>query len=676
MAMVFVWPRLPAVNQDECMPFFAATYFTKEPQAQSALLNNYKAPVFGWRIPLRCYPYAGPVRGFLYQSLSFPFGRPHYPYHRVMNTLFLGLLLGVLTWSAFRLGGGSAWAAAACLSLLLVDLSLQIQLITDEGQDLLAFLLGGCLWLLCDALLKSPRPRHALLLLLIVFLGVWDKINFLWLVGAALAGCLTAGFSLPKARRLPVAALLLGGMSVGLLAIFALIPDYARAVWLGMQKSGGYGLHTLLWKSQTLIEYLDPLYAHHRYGRLFRMSDTWYYDAYDASFMLFYGITAIGCLWAGWKKMRSNETELARPLLFAGAFLPALFVAVIKTRDSWAAHHILFLKPFAYVAFGLLIATIAAKYRPVKIGLCAIPVLWFGAVSVKGTLDLQKAPHSTGFYDVSWNAVDAWRKACDSPAQAVFALDWGAFYSGVMYSRPDQRWEMAKLTQAQDLRTLASQSNSTEIGLLLKPNGPGAWLLLPHALGKEFVSVSEETFDRRPGDPWIYRQIHWNRWPPNAFLKLGEESQNLLKDPDFTGWRTEKWEKTPDCASLTDGSCLRHTDEADSRLIQEIVLKPNVIYKISGLVRTEGVGWKAKGAHLGFVEYNDFAESRDLRGNSDWQELSFWVIQRGKDPLTVTFACRLGTFGSPNTGTAWFKDPQVRRVQSLEPDVSVLELTP
>jgi hypothetical protein len=87
----------------------------------------------------------------------------------------------------------------------------------------------------------------------------------------------------------------------------------------------------------------------------------------------------------------------------------------------------------------------------------------------------------------------------------------------------------------------------------------------------------------------------------------------------------------------------------DARWTQNVPVSPSTWYRISGWVKTENVGDKAMGAYLSVM--NTFNNTAELRGTQDWQQVGMWVKTSGLE-TTLPIACRLGGYGSLNTGTA------------------------
>ncbi len=138
----------------------------------------------------------------------------------------------------------------------------------------------------------------------------------------------------------------------------------------------------------------------------------------------------------------------------------------------------------------------------------------------------------------------------------------------------------------------------------------------------------------------------------------GDLSKGAGNSPDH--WRAEGWNQKPETTTYTwsfqpgsPGELLVNSRAAnDARWMQSLNLGPGWYY-FSAKVRTEGVGPNATGASLSILE--DGIMSPDLRGTNDWRELGFYLKVGGQGG-DLELACRLGGFGSVNTGRAFFRD--------------------
>jgi hypothetical protein len=125
-----------------------------------------------------------------------------------------------------------------------------------------------------------------------------------------------------------------------------------------------------------------------------------------------------------------------------------------------------------------------------------------------------------------------------------------------------------------------------------------------------------------------------------------------------TGWRTEAWardlsrfgwEVTPEGTGTVS---ITNMGANDARWCQQVPVEPGASYRVSTRVKTRDIGALTAGA-LVAIEPR-IADSRDLRGTQDWQELE--VVAQAGEMTTWDVCLRLGSYANLNTGTAWFTD--------------------
>ena len=678
-----LWPGLPPVNQDEYLPLLPMSWFTKEPNARTSLLRSYVIRVLGRDVPALAYPYAGSLKGLLYTATSLPASISTY---RRANLFLVGCLFSLVLWATSKLSRGSLVAAGLCLVFLIADTSLIVLGITDEGPIMIGLILATVLLMLLTSAVEAPRWWLALPVALVVFLGVWDRLNFVWFVASGLMGCAAASIARPlrdAARLLTISAI---GCAIGLAAVAYFLPQYTGAI---LAPGKGIPLQDLtrLWEHWImLMNVLDPFAAYHRYINVSIIfgSEHALYVAYRWVFSILALTVMVASLRVAALRLRRAH-HCAGLLFFLGAFLVSLFVLIVKTADAWSSHHIILVKPFVYIALSCLLME-TTRFRGPLIALAALLAAGFGYTGVRGYVDMQSAPPIFGIYDVSWNAVEAWQAASRSNVSNVYALDWGVFYPGVVTSPADQRWEMTEVETPEKLLNLSFGKAVANIGLLFRASGPHRWLLSSSDVDKNYVVVEQRMFGNHKGEKWVFLIVNTpgrrNIEPPTT-----KPPSNLVRNPAFREgeayWQYEKWEKEPGNAELAIVPCgptgtiscaqITHRGDADSRITQEIHLAPNAIYEITASAKARGVGERSKGVHLCLMSHL-VAESGELRGDTDWHQLRFYVSSP-KQPRRMRLAARLGTYGQINSGTAWFTAFAVREVAAPAKEVRVHELS-
>ena len=151
---------------------------------------------------------------------------------------------------------------------------------------------------------------------------------------------------------------------------------------------------------------------------------------------------------------------------------------------------------------------------------------------------------------------------------------------------------------------------------------------------------------------------------PNLVLN-GDFEKQLDNQP--VAWEFRKWEEKAaknyyglDKKIKHQGECsvrLEHNQQADSRWLQEVLVKPNTKYVLSAWIKTEGVSNEGRGAYLQIGDGGQKSET--ISGTNDWQkvELNF---QTGPGQNDVLVLCRLGDYGAPNIGIVYFDNVIVK----------------
>jgi len=189
-----------------------------------------------------------------------------------------------------------------------------------------------------------------------------------------------------------------------------------------------------------------------------------------------------------------------RPAHVVLAAFPALLLAaIVHTEQSYEVHHMATLKPALYVAASVLAGELAGMRRARVPVLAAWAGLALGALWIHGRAfaDLATAPPPRGqYWGVTWNMSDAWQAAARSPANVVFAADFGAWLPGALSSPADQRWESGSIP---DEATLEREMAGPEVvGFVFLADGPSGWLLAT----ERYAVAERRILDRHPGDRW------------------------------------------------------------------------------------------------------------------------------------------------------------------------------
>ena len=121
-----------------------------------------------------------------------------------------------------------------------------------------------------------------------------------------------------------------------------------------------------------------------------------------------------------------------------------------------------------------------------------------------------------------------------------------------------------------------------------------------------------------------------------------------------THWQADLWSATAgtefDWRPATDDQLgvlvIQSRRPNDARWVQDVPVKPQTWYQLSGFVRATGVSHKGLGANLSILR--GFEHAKPLKGNTGWTPVSMWF--KTKDETRIKVACRLGSYGQESAG--------------------------
>ena len=164
---------------------------------------------------------------------------------------------------------------------------------------------------------------------------------------------------------------------------------------------------------------------------------------------------------------------------------------------------------------------------------------------------------------------------------------------------------------------------------------------------------------------------------------LAEE--NLIVNGDFSemdgdlpaGWRKEMWltDQGISLLSVEDdglegrGACVSNVDANDARFVQTVTVKPDTLYRISGMIRAERCDGEGYGANLSVGGVFVYSDSKyDTAGRWEYVELYGYT---GDDQTSLDVYCRVGGYGQLSRGKAWFDDIEMAEADRAPSDVTV-----
>ncbi|MBN2536192.1 MAG: hypothetical protein JXB88_25145 [Spirochaetales bacterium] len=157
--------------------------------------------------------------------------------------------------------------------------------------------------------------------------------------------------------------------------------------------------------------------------------------------------------------------------------------------------------------------------------------------------------------------------------------------------------------------------------------------------------------------------------------------ENLIKNPSFElldsegnpkNWATHSWIKDDSVTRFEVDTKVAYTGSKSVAVnnmkknhgyyIQNVTVKANSFYRVTGWVRTENVGENLEGAGISVIDY--FEVGGDFRGTTPWQFAELY-ISTGPDTSHIEIMLQVGNYGAENTGKAWFDDISMIKVNSL-----------
>ena len=157
------------------------------------------------------------------------------------------------------------------------------------------------------------------------------------------------------------------------------------------------------------------------------------------------------------------------------------------------------------------------------------------------------------------------------------------------------------------------------------------------------------------------------------FVQNGDLARGNGSTPDE--WRTDRWETAAGATEFMwqapsgdkpGQAGIKNVKPNDARFVQDLRVREQSWYHITGKIRTDNVGLGQIGAYLSLME--GFQNTQDVKGtHPDWEAVEMWVkTEKWQDRLTL--ALRLGGYSSLNTGEAWFADISAEPVSGPAPN--------
>ncbi|MBN1696608.1 MAG: glycosyltransferase family 39 protein [Spirochaetales bacterium] len=113
---------------------------------------------------------------------------------------------------------------------------------------------------------------------------------------------------------------------------------------------------------------------------------------------------------------------------------------------------------------------------------------------------------------------------------------------------------------------------------------------------------------------------------------------------------------------------------ADARIIQDIGVRPNTVYRFSCRIKAQGVPPGHHGGHLSVMGNGVYASSGPFRDTGGkWEEAVFFG-RTGPYQNQIVLACRVGNYGEESIGRVYFDDVAIHAVKGTPMGVEVFNL--
>lgn len=179
--------------------------------------------------------------------------------------------------------------------------------------------------------------------------------------------------------------------------------------------------------------------------------------------------------------------------------------------------------------------------------------------------------------------------------------------------------------------------------------------------------------------------------PLTALAEGTADSGNLLYNGDFSlyaasaelpaGWSFSAYAADTATAYIDSDSSLgtivviESDGDNDARVCQSVPVEPNTCYRLSALIRTDGVSGGA-GATLSIDNYSSdgtYCYSNNLSGTNEWTEVVMYV-RSGPEQTELSVALRLGGYGLMSAGQAAFSGVEMIAAEPEDELAQVIDL--
>ena len=329
-----------------------------------------------FHLPLMVGGYLGALKAYLFMPI-FAVVDPGPAVIRGPSVLLAGAaLLGFWLFLRWIAGRG---AALLMLALIVLDPSYTFAARVDWGPTVLMQVFKAAALLALFQLVEQGRPGRLWLLALIALLGLYDKLNFIWVMNALALGALAAhgrrllelAYTQPRRFWPPAVVLGVATGAVFVYAIVGLLPETHP------QQAGMTPLQRLGFTLSVIARTFDGTWIHQ--WIVLQPIGRWPVALALHALLL----AAVGVVVASRRRTWSaSETRLLRWLVFCVVAEVGVVAQLAATRAFWGAHHALVLWPFPQAAAALAVTLAWRRMSGTATVRCALIAATAGAAAV------------------------------------------------------------------------------------------------------------------------------------------------------------------------------------------------------------------------------------------------------------------------------------------------------
>ena len=292
------------------------------------------------RFPLYIVPYTGALKAYFFYPIFKLFGASVFSIRIPLILLGAGALF--LNFWAFKKFAGRKIAFFTVL-ILSVDPSFINFMRQDVGPTVIEYFLKSLILLSLVIFLQKGKLKNLIFILFLAFLGVFNKLNFIWLINSLFFGVLICYFPVLKnkfqniSQKKQVKILSWSFLGYFSLAGFFLLVSYFNNLFGSLAFSTlPQKISFIFWRFRELV--IGNAFYNYAMGDLASPLDFWY-----LIFVL--TIIAIGLLLVFLQRKKIKVFHLATFGFFL--FVPiTLFAQIVLTKEATAPWHVFTLYPF------------------------------------------------------------------------------------------------------------------------------------------------------------------------------------------------------------------------------------------------------------------------------------------------------------------------------------------